>query len=422
MLFDYIDTYMTVTAPNGEGTQIKHINKYDDLDGIVMYNSKWGETSPGSHAYQVEMVVEDDTVTAINYDAGPCKIPENGYVLSFLKDRTTFLLDNFQIGDKIVFDISLQPNYENINLAMGGGTLLVKDGQTAKNTHNIAGLNPRTALGLDKDGKTLYLITVDGRQADSIGVSLAELSEILINNGIYNAINLDGGGSTTMVAKNTETGANEVINLPSEGSLRSVINGIGIKMTATKGNASKMVLKPASSTVFKGTSTLVESLLYDENGMYIGAVAPDVVEWSCENGKIEDGFYYPETEGAGKVFATYKNGIDENVIEASCEFTVLGDISAIYPSTKTVKLGTGEKQYISLEGCDKDGKKRADKPKRHRHKLHRRRVHARGQQPRRRERGQCDYDNRVQKRQHAHCALLRKYRGGYSPPRRRFIA
>lgn len=75
MLFDYIDTYMTVTAPNGEGTQIKHINKYDDLDGIVMYNSKWGETSPGSHAYQVEMVVEDDTVTAINYDAGPCKNP-----------------------------------------------------------------------------------------------------------------------------------------------------------------------------------------------------------------------------------------------------------------------------------------------------------------------------------------------------------
>ena len=356
MLFDYIDTYMTVTAPNGEGTQIKHINKYDDLDGIVMYNSKWGETSPGSHAYQVEMVVEDDTVTAINYDAGPCKIPENGYVLSFLKDRTTFLLDNFQIGDKIVFDISLQPNYENINLAMGGGTLLVKDGKTAKNTHNIAGLNPRTALGLDKDGKTLYLITVDGRQADSIGVSLAELSEILINNGIYNAINLDGGGSTTMVAKNTETGANEVINLPSEGSLRSVINGIGIKMTAAKGNASRMVLKPASDTVFKGTSSLVEILLYDENGMYIGTVAPDVAEWSCENGKIEDGFYYPETEGIGKVFATYQNGIDENVIEASCEFNVLGDISAIYPSTKTVKLGVGEKQYISLEGCDKDGK------------------------------------------------------------------
>ena len=117
-----------------------------------------------------------------------------------------------------------------------------------------------------------------------------------------------------------------------------------------------MVLKPASDTVFKGTSSLVEILLYDENGMYIGTVAPDVAEWSCENGRIEDGFYYPETEGAGKVFATYQNGIDEKVIEASCEFNVLGDISAIYPSTKTVKLGVGEKQYISLEGCDKDGK------------------------------------------------------------------
>ncbi|MDY5627708.1 MAG: phosphodiester glycosidase family protein [Clostridia bacterium] len=351
MLFDYIDTYMTVTAPNGEGVQIKHINKYDDLDGIVMYNSKWGETSPGSYAYQVEMVVEDDTVTAINYDAGPCKIPENGYVLSFLKDRTTFLLDNFQIGDKIVFDISLKPNYENINLAMGGGTLLVKDGKTAKNTHNISGLNPRTALGLDKDGKTLYLITVDGRQADSVGVSLDELSEILINNGIYNAINLDGGGSTTMVAKNIETGVNEVVNLPSEGSLRSVINGIGIKMTAQKGEAAKMVIKPASDTVFKGTSSLAEAFLYDQNGMYLGKALNDEVEWSCENGRIEDGFYYPENEGTGRIFATYQNGI-----EASADINVLGDIAAIYPSTKSVKLNIGEKQYISLEGCDKSGR------------------------------------------------------------------
>ncbi len=351
MLFDYIDTYMTVTAPNGEGAQIKHINKYDDLDGIVMYNSKWGETSPGSYAYQVEMVVEDDTVTAINYDQGPCKIPENGYVLSFLKDRTTFLIDNFQIGDKIAFDISVKPNYENINLAMGGGTLLVKDGKTAKNTHNISGLNPRTALGLDKDGKVLYLITVDGRQEASVGVSLAELSEILINNGIYNAINLDGGGSTTMVAKNAETLENEVINLPSEGSLRSVINGIGIKMTAEKGEAAKMVINSASDTVFAGMSVYAECLLYDSNGMYLGTAPSEDVEYSCENGKFEDGFYYPESEGEGRVFAKYKDGI-----EASLEFTVLGSLAAIYPNVKSVRLDVGQKQYISLEGCDKNGR------------------------------------------------------------------
>lgn len=321
MLLDYIDTYMTITAPNGNGDVIKHINKYDDLDGIVLYNKYWGETSPGSYAFQVEMVVQDDIVTAINYDQGPCEIPENGYVLSFLKDRTTFLIDNFNIGDKVSIDVNIEPNYENINIAMGGGTLLVKDGKVAPNTHNISGLNPRTALGLDKDGKILYLITIDGRQKESVGVSLATLSEILINNGIYTAINLDGGGSTTMVAKNTQTGENEVVNMPSEGSLRSVINAIGVTMTKEKEDVSKIEIISDCENVFLSSSAKISATAYDINNQNLGQIPSDEILWDCTNGKVVDGYFYPDTLGNSSVTATYKG------CQSTITFNVLQSIN-----------------------------------------------------------------------------------------------
>ncbi len=320
MLMDYIDTYMTITAPNGEGEVIKHINKYDDLSGIVLYDKNWGEKSPGSVSFQTEMVVEDGKVKAINYDLGPCDIPENGYVLSFLKDRTTFLIDNFNIGDEIKLDMIVKPNYENIDLAMGGGTLLVKEGKIAPNTHNVSGLNPRTALGLDKDGKILYLITIDGRQKESVGISLADLSQLLIDNGIYTAINLDGGGSTTMVAKDTSTSENKVINMPSQSSLRSVINGIGIKMTMPKDSPSKIVIKADKENVFLSESASITVTAYDKNNQNLGVISPEKITFKCTSGKVENGIFYPDSIGDSKVTATYMGA------KASIDFKIFKDI------------------------------------------------------------------------------------------------
>lgn len=320
MLMDYIDTYMTITAPNGEGEVIKHINKYDDLSGIVLYDKNWGDKSPGSVSFQVEMVVEDGKVKSINYDLGPADIPENGYVLSFLKDRTTFLIDNFNIGDEVKLDMVVKPDYENINLAMGGGTLLVKDGKVAPNTHNISGLNPRTALGLDKDGKILYLITIDGRQKESVGLSLKDLSELLINNGIYTAINLDGGGSTTMVAKDTSTGENKVVNMPSQGSLRSVINAIGVKMTKEKEEVSYITIEADRQNVFLTESANITVTAYDKNNQNLGIINADELSFECTSGKVENGVFYPDSIGDSKVTATYK---EQN---ASIDFKIFKNI------------------------------------------------------------------------------------------------
>jgi hypothetical protein len=86
----------------------------------------------------------------------------------------------------------------------------------------IPDIHPRTAAGVDADGKLLLMI-VDGRQRNSRGVSLIELAGLMKEVGAVNALNLDGGGSSTLIVKN------ELLNLPTGGTFqREIVSAIGI--------------------------------------------------------------------------------------------------------------------------------------------------------------------------------------------------
>jgi exopolysaccharide biosynthesis protein len=114
--------------------------------------------------------------------------------------------------------------------AISGSQMLVEQGKVVA----IADENPepRTAVALDKAGKRLILIVVDGRQPNySEGATLTELGEIIIEQGGYFGMNLDGGGSTTLV-KEGGFGRAEVLNSPIDhripGWQRPVGNHLGI--------------------------------------------------------------------------------------------------------------------------------------------------------------------------------------------------
>jgi hypothetical protein len=98
--------------------------------------------------------------------------------------------------------------------AVGGNTRLVTNGANVANSDPA--IHPRTAAGVTADGK-LLLFTVDGRNAPhSNGLTYAEMAEVLIRWGARHAINLDGGGSTTLVMDDPVTAANDVrvMNIP----------------------------------------------------------------------------------------------------------------------------------------------------------------------------------------------------------------
>ncbi len=83
--------------------------------------------------------------------------------------------------------------------------------------------NPRTAVGLSQDKKTVYMVVVDGRSTASAGMTCTELATLMKGLGAYQAINLDGGGSSTMYLKGTG-----ILNKPSDGTERVVANHLAV--------------------------------------------------------------------------------------------------------------------------------------------------------------------------------------------------
>lgn len=116
-----------------------------------------------------------------------------------------------------------------IHDAIEAGPTILLNGQSAITVDEevffdttIPDIHPRTAAGIDKDGN-LLLMVVDGRQRKSRGVSLAELAGLMKAIGAVKAVNLDGGGSSTLVVKN------ELLNLPTGGTFqREIVSAIGI--------------------------------------------------------------------------------------------------------------------------------------------------------------------------------------------------
>ncbi|MBN1813362.1 MAG: phosphodiester glycosidase family protein [Anaerolineae bacterium] len=96
--------------------------------------------------------------------------------------------------------------------ALAGSQILVEDGESVVE-QGAGGLHPRTAVAVDEEGGTLWLIVVDGRQCGySEGVTLEELADIAVKLGGDRALNLDGGGSSTLVI--ADGGGTSVLNAP----------------------------------------------------------------------------------------------------------------------------------------------------------------------------------------------------------------
>jgi hypothetical protein len=99
--------------------------------------------------------------------------------------------------------------------AVSGNALVLEQGRLLTQAKDTV-RHPRSAVGLSEDGQTLLLVAVDGRQeGHSRGATLAELGELMKGFGAADALNLDGGGSTTMVIKDRATGVFSVANRPS---------------------------------------------------------------------------------------------------------------------------------------------------------------------------------------------------------------
>ena len=183
----------------GSGAKVKidNINQPRMLSThVLVYTPEWGRYSPYAPKYGMSLRVADGKITKAS--ANPIDIPENGYVISGPKKLLQPLLKDKDVK----LSIKTTPEWNGVKHIISGGPYLVKNGEvfvdmTAQKLGAIGGRNPRTAVGYTSDNN-LILLTADGREGSSIGMTLMELARFMKSLGCIGAINLDGGGSTVM--------------------------------------------------------------------------------------------------------------------------------------------------------------------------------------------------------------------------------
>jgi Phosphodiester glycosidase len=179
------------------------------------------DTAPGG----LEWVIQGRPlrVTGKPRMSGKTPIPKNGFVLSFGGPRPPVPLSTLQPGSLVDLETLYLPvegqvaDWSQARDIVGGAGLLLLDGKVVEDwtmekfTAGFAETrHPRTLIGTHRDG-SVWLVTVDGRQpALSHGMTLQELRDLSRRIGLTNALNLDGGGSTTMWA------AGRILNSPSD--------------------------------------------------------------------------------------------------------------------------------------------------------------------------------------------------------------
>lgn len=327
----YISFEAEITSPDGTKMPIAHINKPTDYYGaVLMYTPEFnGAVSPYLPEGITAVTVIEDTVTAKGISlGGTIPIPENGYILAIDDNMTPFLDSKFDIGDNVETHIRITPSADGVETAFGGGTLLLSGGQKTAITHDVGGNNPRSVIGTNKDGTVIYMMSVDGRQSVSRGVTLSTLADICLEMGMVNAINLDGGGSTAMVGKTLENQSLHKFNSPSEN--RKVINALAITNNAERGEATGVFCQTEASSVLSGDSVKIKVTPYDKNynapSRTTGTVSFRVPEGK---GYVENNIYYPSGSGEVTVDAYY-NGKKTD----SFTVNVIGEVTGIIAEEK----------------------------------------------------------------------------------------
>ena len=193
-------------------------------DSLVIYNHYYGSTTR-TNEYGQEYIVRGGRVAAVNSSDSP--IPKDGLVIS-VHGKAKDAFSQVKVGDAVRVEEAIGAPWESLPTVIGAGPMLVKDGiahVTATEEEfppDIArGRAPRTVFGVTAEGHYL-LAVVDGRQPHSIGCTLQEMAEFMLQFGAVQAINFDGGGSSALVV------GGELENSPSDGQERAVGSALAL--------------------------------------------------------------------------------------------------------------------------------------------------------------------------------------------------
>jgi len=215
----------------GQRRALNEFNEPPGPNGIALFTSDWGAATPriaGSFAVALSPFPSalpnadlSAPVTNVALD-GPVPLSPGTAVLVARGNAAAKLQAEATLGTTVTSRLILQPGWETVADAIGGGPVLVRNGNPvyraneAFTTSQLAPRHPRTAVGQFPDGRILFVV-VDGRQSGySVGMTTFEMAQTMVRLGAVRAMQLDGGGSSTLAFDGA------VLNRPSDGRERPI--------------------------------------------------------------------------------------------------------------------------------------------------------------------------------------------------------
>lgn len=317
-----------VQADNGAQFKLSGLNNssyttYPDkspshVNALYMYTSAWTAANRPSNSgtTPMEALVVDGTVTEIGDGVQiQTPIPANGYILRGHKgkDSGNFIQNSLPVGTKVTSTYNLVSqtsgktySESDFQMIVSGHTLLMDGGKASAFSRDVSGVSgayntARTAVGYAKDGKTAYLVTVE-KYGSSNGATLAELQKILTSLDVWKAVNLDGGGSTTMITRPLGETATTLAHSTTYGTTqRAIADGIGVFTTAPAGET-KGITASGPKTLFIGQQATYALKAYDT---YYNPIDPAglTASWSVSGGlgSFANGVLTASKPGSGEL-------------------------------------------------------------------------------------------------------------------------
>ncbi len=330
--------YYTGTATLGDKvTLFKGVNVMSPNNGITIYTPRYfGSTNnteeAGACAEVTAKLVEGDNfyaggkyrmeITSTATSTGDLAIPNDGFVIHGRGTSTsgcnTGALDfvnSLQVGDIVEFDQIILLGDKRIYPAqtvsgnpknVGGGETLDTEGERS----DASALHPRTSLGVSVTGDSIIMMVIDGRTPNSAGVRTSMLADVMRYAGAYEALNVDGGGSSTLY-----TQALGVRNNCSDGKERAVGNAIFAVLEAPEDNeVAEIQFKDWTMEAPKYGAYTPTIYAYNKYGKMIDADLKGFT-LSCPEGLgeiLNDSTLFAIGEGTHALTATY-NGISATI-------------------------------------------------------------------------------------------------------------
>ncbi|MCD7946937.1 MAG: phosphodiester glycosidase family protein [Oscillospiraceae bacterium] len=263
--FIFTEDFYSTTRNTSEGVDVILRPVTDNLGETVTSSQGYQVTTSdklkvgGRVHYVVEQVLETSSATAI---------PSGCVILSINKQADATLVERLKkltVGDTVDIDVCApDARWSEATTALGGLYKMVTNGVVESGLET--GQRARSAVGVKADGSVIFY-TMDGNQSGhSVGATMTQVAQRMVELGCVDVLSMDGGGSTTTGVTYPDSSSMQVINSPSDGSQRSVSTALFLTTTQkATGELGALQVSPNGGMILAGSSVQMKSTGLDTN-------------------------------------------------------------------------------------------------------------------------------------------------------------